>query len=228
VRLSLAPERQREEAVLAAHAHVAWSPPPGAVAARRLRERSLTTRQRAAALGEVASGLPGLAAAGARRARGLSSAPRSGEMWLEVSCEQAPDPDSRVFLGEGKDALGMPEAVVDWRIGERERKTMRAMVDAVAAEFLRLDLARVEPAPWLDEAKNWSAQVSDAFHHMGTTRMSPDPADGVVDADCRVHGVDNLFVAGTSVFPTSGASNPTLTAVALAMRLADHLETATG
>ena len=59
---------------------------------------------------------------------------------------------------------------------------------------------------------------------MGTTRMSADPAQGVVDADCRVHGMANLYVAGSSVFPTCGSANPTLTIVALALRLAAHLK----
>jgi choline dehydrogenase-like flavoprotein len=62
------------------------------------------------------------------------------------------------------------------------------------------------------------------FHHLGTTRMHPDPNGGVVDADCRVHGIRNLYVAGSSVFPAYGCSNPTLTLVALALRLADHLQ----
>ena len=66
--------------------------------------------------------------------------------------------------------------------------------------------------------------MSPARHHMGTTRMSIEPGEGVVDAECRVHGLDNLYIAGSSVFPTSGNANPTLTIIALAMRMADHLK----
>ena len=66
--------------------------------------------------------------------------------------------------------------------------------------------------------------VAGGAHHMGTTRMHDDPRQGVVDRNSKVHGVDNLYVAGSSVFPTSGAANPTLTLVALTLRLADHLK----
>jgi choline dehydrogenase-like flavoprotein len=77
----------------------------------------------------------------------------------------------------------------------------------------------------------WSPRMIGGHHHMGTTRMSDDPRTGVVDRDCRVHGMANLFIAGSSVFPTGGSANPTLTIVALALRMADHLReqvTATG
>jgi choline dehydrogenase-like flavoprotein len=63
------------------------------------------------------------------------------------------------------------------------------------------------------------------WHHMGTTRMHADPRQGVVDAQCRVHGIENLFIAGSSVFPTCGADMPTITIVALALRLAEHIKT---
>ena len=74
-----------------------------------------------------------------------------------------------------------------------------------------------------DDEFTWPAELGGGRHHMGTTRMHADPKRGVVDANCRVHDVENLYVAGSSVFPTSGAANPTLTLVALALRLADHL-----
>ncbi len=143
---------------------------------------------------------------------------------MVVDSEQGPNSDSRVSLGDDRDQLGLPMATVDWRLGELERRTMGAMVEAVAAEFLRLNLAIVWPAEWLTDAAEWPAHVSDSLHHIGTTRMAPTPADGVVDENCRVHGLANLFVAGTSVFPASGAANPTLAAVALGLRLADHLK----
>ena len=71
---------------------------------------------------------------------------------------------------------------------------------------------------------DWPAGVSYGYHHMGTTRMNANPKHGVVNADCRVHGIGNLYVAGSSVFPTSGSANPTLTIVALALRLADQIK----
>jgi choline dehydrogenase-like flavoprotein len=84
-----------------------------------------------------------------------------------------------------------------------------------------MELGRVRPA--MSNDGSWPEEVLGGFHHMGTTRMADSPEHGVVDANCRVHGVDNLYIAGSSVFTTSGASNPTLTIVALALRLADHL-----
>jgi len=73
-------------------------------------------------------------------------------------------------------------------------------------------------------SRSWGLFLEGNFHHLGATRMHTDPAMGVVDADCRVHGVSNLYIAGSSVFPTYGCSNPTLTVVAMALRLADHLK----
>jgi choline dehydrogenase-like flavoprotein len=81
------------------------------------------------------------------------------------------------------------------------------------------------PATWLDAPQVEREELADTYHHAGTTRMSDDPTTGVVDTDCRVFGVDNLYVAGSSVFPTSGYANPTLTIVALAIRLSDTLLT---
>lgn len=79
---------------------------------------------------------------------------------------------------------------------------------------------------WLREpaGSEWPAFLSEAWHHMGTTLMHPDPRQGVVDANSKVHGIANLFAAGSGVFPTSGAANPTLTLVALSLRLSDHLK----
>ena len=76
----------------------------------------------------------------------------------------------------------------------------------------------------LDDPKYWPPVVRGGAHHMGTTRMHDDPTRGVVDRNCKVHGIDNLYVTGGSIFPTSGAANPTLTIVALTLRLADHLK----
>ncbi|MGR8919984.1 MAG: GMC oxidoreductase, partial [Gammaproteobacteria bacterium] len=100
----------------------------------------------------------------------------------------------------------------------------------MSAEFERLGIGRITPAPWLDETGDaWPVDDTvgnhpiAGYHHIGTARMSSDPRAGVVDADCRVHGYDNLYLAGSAVFPTASWANPTLTIVALAHRLADHL-----
>lgn len=222
--LALSAEEQQRSSVLACHANVWWTPPASGIALRRLGQRPRGAQATAQILAQVAADLPGLASAVGRRARGLSSAPRTGDMWLELRSEQAPIPDNRLTLAQEPDALGLPQVRVHWRVGELERRTMVAMVTAIGAELRRLRLALVQPAEWLYEPQNWATHVSHAHHHMGTTRMAKTPAEGVVNRDGAVHGVENVFVAGTSVFPSSGAVNPTFAAVALAIRLADHLK----
>lgn len=222
-RLVLAREQQHRDRVLACHGYVGWQPPRSGPAMRALVARSQPPLVRARQAATVVRDLPELSSAVLRRARGLSSAPRQGAAWLDVRSEQAPDPDSRVALGRRTDPLGLPQPSITWRFGEAERRTIAAFVATAGAELERLGLAVVRPASWLDDPDAWSGHVVDAFHHMGTTRMSEDARDGVVDASCRVHGVRNLYIAGSSVFPASGAANPTLGLVAIAIRLADHL-----
>jgi choline dehydrogenase-like flavoprotein len=145
--------------------------------------------------------------------------------WLGLgcACEQAPNPDSRVTLSPERDALGLPRIRLDWRLGEQDRRSVVEHMRSLALEFGALGIGRMSID--VEDDGVWPQLVSGSNHHMGTTRMHDDARYGVVDRDCRVHGVDNLFVAGSSVFPTSGAANPTLTLVALALRLADHLKT---
>lgn len=141
--------------------------------------------------------------------------------------EQAPDPDSRVTLSVERDALGLPRARIDWRISDREFQTVRRMAQVLGEEMRRVGFAAPDFAPWLEDcAGAFREEIHDMAHPMGATRMSEDPTEGVVDADCRAHGVEGLYIAGSSVFPTSGHMNPTLTIVALSLRLADHLRAA--
>lgn len=144
---------------------------------------------------------------------------------LFAVAEQEPNPMSRVTLSRERDALGLNRARIDWRLTPLDRRTREVAVRTVAAELGRLDAGRVRVAPWLEQGDGLSDNVEDYNHHMGTTRMADDPKQGVVNRHCRVHGLANLYVAGSSVFPTSGFVNPTLTIVALALRLADHLKT---
>lgn len=140
---------------------------------------------------------------------------------LEVMSEQAPNPDSRVLLDmRRRDALGQPRAKLDWRVSSQDVATIVRTLELIGAEFAARRLGRfhVPLHPHLP-----SPRLRGGRHHMGTTRMSADPAHGVVDSDCRVHGLRNLYVAGSSVFPTGGYANPTLTVVALALRLGAHL-----
>lgn len=143
-------------------------------------------------------------------------------------CEQAPDPENRVLLTPERDALGLRKIKLRWRIGAMERHTLRHAVRLVGEELGRLRIARLKMVDWLIEDNEWPRLMNQGFHHIGTTRMCADPRHGVVDRDCRVHGVSNLYVAGSSVFPTSSYAPPTLTVVALALRLAEHLRTRLG
>jgi choline dehydrogenase-like flavoprotein len=136
---------------------------------------------------------------------------------LVIRTEQAPNRDNRVTLNDDKDALGVPIADLHWTVGELENATFDALFASLAMATGQADLGRTNED--VDERN----KVTGGPHHMGTTRMAADPKDGVVDADCKVFGIDNLWVAGSSVFPTSGWANPTLTLVALADRLAGHL-----
>lgn len=145
---------------------------------------------------------------------------------LQVVAEQQPDPASRVMLGAPIPPFGLLGVRIDWRVSESERRTIAEVTRRVASELTRLGLARVELRPWLHagNGRDWRAALEPGYHHIGTTRMADDPASGVVDRNLRVHGVGGLYVCGSSVFPTGGQASPTLTIVALAIRLADHLK----
>ena len=135
--------------------------------------------------------------------------------------EQPPLASNRVELGTERDALGVPRARLRWSVSEEERRSLAALHHALADELAGRGIGTLD-SPLLagDGAAPWQP-TRDASHHMGTTRMGVDPRTSVVDADTRVHGVANLYVAGSSVFPTGGCANPTLTIVALALRTAD-------
>tara|TARA_R110002110_G_scaffold239506_5_gene455467 strand:- start:3066 stop:4661 length:1596 start_codon:yes stop_codon:yes gene_type:complete len=141
-----------------------------------------------------------------------------------VGCatEQAPDPASRITLSDQKDALGLPRTRLDWHLKKSDADNLRGNLMAVARAFGgwgegRVQLLFPERDAWT-EAEGWGN------HHLGTTRMGSDPKLSVADGDCRVHGMSNLFIAGSSLYPTGATVNPTLTIVALAVRLSDHLK----
>ena len=139
---------------------------------------------------------------------------------LRAMSEQAPNPLSRVTLDDKRDDFGVPQARLDWQLTELDRRSVREAQDVIDAALQGAGLGRLERK--LGEERP-TAEQRGQWHHMGTTRMHTDPRHGVVDPDGRVHGMRNLFVIGSSVFPTSGYANPTLTVVALALRLADDL-----
>jgi choline dehydrogenase-like flavoprotein len=145
---------------------------------------------------------------------------------LYMRTEMAPNRDSRVSLSTtSRDRLGLARVRVDWRPGPLERRTVDRSLEAIARALGRSGTGRLFSVPAHDESF-WEKVVGGS-HHIGTTRMHRDPRGGVVDANCRVHGIANLFVAGSSVFPTTGFANPTLTIVALALRLGRTLRRAT-
>ncbi len=148
------------------------------------------------------------------------------EFRLFTRQEQAPNPDSRVMLSEEKDELGMPRVKLDWQLTELDKRSIRVYYEVLGREMGRAGLGRVQVADWLleEDDRVWPSFLSGGWHHMGTTRMQDNPQEGVVDANCKVHGIGNLYVAGSAVFPTAGAANPTLTLIALTLRLSDHLK----
>jgi choline dehydrogenase-like flavoprotein len=138
---------------------------------------------------------------------------------LRIDAEQAPNPDSRVTLAEERDATGARRLHVDWRASELDTESLVRTAALFDEALSTQELGRAKMAPP-------TRLQATGGHHLGTTRMDPDPKLGVVDVDCKVHGIANAFIASGSVFPTCGYANPTLTIVALALRLADHLEAA--
>jgi choline dehydrogenase-like flavoprotein len=171
---------------------------------------------------DVVRGSPRLVRGSLRVLRHRSPVRVLDALQLTTMVEQAPDPDSRVTLSDSTDALGVRRARIDWRLGEAEARTTRRMAAVVADELQRVGLPRPALLPMITDA-SLPFYLPDVAHPMGTTRMSSDPRHGVVDASCAVHGVAGLHCAGTSVFPTAGHANPTQTALALVIRLADRL-----
>ncbi|OZI32350.1 FAD-dependent oxidoreductase [Bordetella genomosp. 10] len=148
--------------------------------------------------------------------------PRNRRYSLDFHAEQEPNVDSRVTLGTDTDALGVPRLHVDWRYTKRDVETIQGALAELASALHASGVGSFEYDPALVETE-MTRYGAYGGHHIGTARMGRDPRDSVVDADCRVHEAGNLFVAGAAVFPTSGQANPTLTIVALALRLAAHL-----
>lgn len=157
--------------------------------------------------------------------RGLSSYFFEDVEMLEVRIhpEVAPNPDSRIILIEERDALEMHRVELHWRLSEIDRYSIRRCLEILGEDIGREGIGRLRLADWVLEP-GFEVPGVGSYHHIGTTRMGSDPKKSVVDRDCRVHGMENLYIAGSSVFPTASCANPSLTVVALALRLADHLK----
>lgn len=142
------------------------------------------------------------------------------ELWHSI--EQSPRPENRVSLSRERDMFGCPRPALHWHWPQDDIEQTERAMDVLARELQQAGLGRVQRVH--DRQGLPCIEWPVGSHHlMGTTRMHSDPRQGVVDAQCRVHGMVNLYVAGSSVFPTGGYANPTLTLVALALRLADRL-----
>lgn len=150
----------------------------------------------------------------------------SNAFQLYIRLEQNPNPNSRVTLDNEKDALGVPRANLHWELTSLEKYSIRKIFEVLGEQFGLADIGRVKLSEFLrntNDLKN--PNFNGGWHHIGTTRMSISPDHGVVDSNCKVHDINNLFIAGSSCFPTSGAANPTLTIVALSIRISDHIKT---
>ncbi len=146
---------------------------------------------------------------------------------LDFHAEQVPNPSSRVTLDDSRDRFGMPRLRIDWRYSPEDVHTVCSALELLASDFKSSGSGRFEYDPASVEAEmvRYGAYGG---HHIGTARMGTDPRSSVVDSNCRVHSVDNLFIGGSATFPTSSQANPTLTIVALALRLAQHLRNRAG
>jgi hypothetical protein len=154
----------------------------------------------------------------------------SVDVELYVRAEQVPDPESRVTLGDRLDRYRCRQPMLDWRVAEDDWhtvvRTAALVADAMREQYgasVRLAIDAEHPWPWEPGGPTDTHYATWGYHFMGTTRMADDPAEGVVDRNCLVHGMSNLYVTGGSVFPTGGYANPTFMIVAMAHRLAEHM-----
>jgi choline dehydrogenase-like flavoprotein len=154
--------------------------------------------------------------------------------------EQAPNPDSRVTLSDERNAFGQRKARLNWQLSDLDKRSVVRHNQFLDDELRRAGLGRLRVSDWMKDGAAWRPDAPPdparvwfrdrrmrfygVWHHMGTTRMADSPQRGVCTPNGRVYGVDNLYVAGASVFPTGGAAPPTLTIVALSLRLSDHIQ----
>lgn len=146
-----------------------------------------------------------------------------GEGVISTLCEQFPFKDSKLTLIDEIDSLGLKRVELDWRLSQSDIDSIRNISVAIAEEFAENNLGRVKLSTFITDSTQ-KIEISPHAHQMGTTRMSTSTEYGVVDENCKVHKTDNLYVAGSSVFPTGGAVNPTMPLLQLSYRLAEHLE----
>jgi len=155
-----------------------------------------------------------------------------GRVIVNLNWEQIPNPDSRITLSEVVDSLQQRRVQLSWALTDKDKETARWAMRTLSEEFSDLGLGQIDQisdlhggaSDWQPYSGPYSPGLDPGDHHMGTTRMSKSPMDGVVDENCKVHQTTNLYVASSSVFPTGGYANPTLTIMALSIRLADRIK----
>ena len=161
----------------------------------------------------------------ARTVLGLRPIPARSTPVIRLFAEQPPRAESRLYIGQNRDALGMSTVKMNWWIGEDERRTLTVTGRRFEALLKRRLTGSVN---WFTECFDTEigaklSQITDLYHHLGGARMASSEREGAIDPNCRVYGTSNLYLASGAAFPTSGCSNPTFTIMALALRVVDHL-----
>ncbi|MBT3240800.1 MAG: hypothetical protein HN357_07885 [Chloroflexi bacterium] len=150
---------------------------------------------------------------------------RKNNDWVGIHSqfEQVPNPESRITLSSRKNEIGQPNIIIDWQLTSQDFENMNIYHTKLKQSFDKMGLPfKLFPIEF--ENGGYPNRLISGKHHMGTTRMNIDPKLGVVDENCKVHSISNLYISSSSVFPTSGQANPTMTIVALALKLADHIK----
>jgi choline dehydrogenase-like flavoprotein len=145
-----------------------------------------------------------------------------GEGAIGTLLEQQANPDSRVFLSKTLDSLGLRKLIIDWRLSTADKKTIRTIAKEAGKQMAKSNIGRMKLHDFVFD-ESLGIPAFHHSHHMGTTRMAAAPEDGVTDINCKVFGTSNLYLAGSSLFPTGGAANPTMPLLQLTLRLIDHL-----
>jgi choline dehydrogenase-like flavoprotein len=223
-RLSLTPQQQKTNGVLNASAHFSFDYPP------MLLRRAMVLNL-ARGIGSERRALRNLLDAGLRFAGPTVRLRRQGarlgagsQFAVTVVSEQEPCEESRITLSTRTDRLGIPRARIAWHLTDKTWNTIGRLSTILQDQFSRSGLGELDLFPHITSGRSyWRVFPHDLYHHMGATRMGTTPETGVVDENCQVFGIENLYIASSSVFPTGGHSNCTLTIMALALRLADHL-----
>lgn len=223
--VSLSDETRRAQDLPAVRFRFQYPRPPELDAVWNLRHRKVAREDMLRELSLAIRKSPHIAAYVARRMiNGRNKPPVPlHEVPLRCTAEQMPNPNSRITLGDDRDAFGLRRVKVDWQLMDEDQRGIVTADSLMKQELTRSGFGRLESEVTAGE-DGWPPGMRGDQHHIGTTRMHRDPRHGVVDEHCRVHGVDNVYVASCSLFPTGGTFNPTLTILALTLRVADHVK----